>query len=231
MPTAKVLIIEDDENLRTVLADNLEDEGYEVYTASTVAAARETVAATPPDLVILDIMLPDGDGYRLCEEIRSAGYGGMVLMLTARSLDDDLVRGLDAGADDYLKKPYRLAELLARVRALLRRSGTIAAGGNEAPLRLGGFAIETVARRVVDERGAEIGLTPKEYELLMLLLDRTGVALHRQDILDAVWGADVVVDARTVDNFVSSLKKKLRWDEAASWRIATVRGVGYRFER
>ena len=226
--SARVLVVEDDEHLRLGLADNLEDEGYDVLVAADGAAAAARWVEGAPDLVVLDVMLPDTDGYRLCASRRRAGDATPVLMLTARSLEEDIVRGLDAGADDYLAKPYRLAELLARVRALLRRSAPPRATAGA--LRLGGAVVDPVARRVRDARGGEIGLTRTEYDLLLHLHAHRGEVRDRNAILDAVWGDDVVVEERTVDNFVSSLKKKLGWTSASPWRIATVRGVGYRFE-
>lgn len=226
MSTASILVVEDDENLRLALTDNLRDEGYRVTAAATGAAACAELEAGAFDLVILDVMLPDTDGYALCERLRRDGSDARVLMLTARTLEDDLVRGLDAGADDYLKKPYKLKELLARVRALLRRHGAVAPGG--APLT--SFRVEREARRVTSADGEEIALTRTELDLLLFFLDHEGRALRRDDILDAVWGREVHVDTRTVDNFVSNLKKKLGWTPESEFHIRTVRGVGYRFE-
>jgi DNA-binding response OmpR family regulator len=223
--TARVLVVEDDENLRVALRDNLEDEGHEVEAVATVAAAL--AARGPFDLVVLDVMLPDGDGYALCARLRAGGDRTPVLMLTARSLEDDVVRGLDAGADDYLVKPFRLRELLARVRALLRRGVAPAAPG---ALRLGDFRIDPEARRVTDAAGREVVLTRTELDVLLFFVRHANVALERDRILDAVWGAEVMVDPRTVDNFVLALKKKLCWTEAAPFRFRAVRGVGYRLE-
>jgi DNA-binding response OmpR family regulator len=225
--TAAVLIVEDDENLRLALADNLADEGHAVRAVATCAEARALLdAGAPFALVVLDVMLPDGDGYALCAALRARGDRVPVLMLTARSLEEDVVRGLDAGADDYLVKPFRLRELLARVRALLRR------GEGPAPdaLRLGEFRVDLEARRVVDGAGRDVELTRTELDMLVFFLRHAGVALDRDRILDAIWGAEVMVDPRTVDNFVSNLKKKLRWTEDAPFRIRAVRGVGYRLE-
>ncbi|MCA9541828.1 MAG: response regulator transcription factor [Myxococcales bacterium] len=223
--SATILVVEDDANLRLALQDNLEDAGHTVRVAATVAAARLALADGAPDLIVLDVMLPDGDGYSLCRALRAEGRATPVLMLTARSLEDDLVRGFDVGADDYVTKPYRLRELLARVQALLRRGGA----RPTAARRLGPFTVDPVARLVTGPAGP-VDLTATEFELLTFFLDRVGEALTRDAILDAVWGADVVVDPRTVDNFVSSLKKKLAWNQSASWRILSVRGVGYRLE-
>jgi DNA-binding response OmpR family regulator len=137
------------------------------------------------------------------------------------------VRGFESGADDYLAKPYRLRELLARVDALLRRAGARRA---PAGLRLGAVAIDREARTVHDAAGAEVSLTRTEFDLLVFFVEQAGVALSRDTILDAVWGEDVVVDPRTVDNFVSNLKKKLDWRPDAGWALHAVRGVGYRLE-
>ena len=223
-PVPAVLIVEDDANLRLALEDNLRDEGYDVQVAATVKAAREALAAQAPDVVVLDLMLPDGDGYALCRELRTKGLPSRVLMLTARTLEDDLVKGFEAGADDYLAKPYRLRELLARVAALARRRPAAAAGATH---RLGDFAIDEATRTVKGPAG-DVELTRKEFDLLVCLLRAGERVLSRDDILDAVWGKDVVVDAHTVDNFVSSLKKKLK---GPGFELKTVRGVGFRLVR
>jgi DNA-binding response OmpR family regulator len=223
---ADVLIVEDDENLRIGLVDNLENEGYRVHAVASGEEALSVVADRRFELFILDIMLPGIDGYSLCKKLRDGGVEAAVLMLTARNLENDLLRGFEVGADDYLAKPYRLRELLARVRALLRRKA-IRPGGT---LTLGEFNVDLTARRVTDSGGAELTFTRTEFDLLSLLLRRHSTALHRNDILDEVWGKDLVVDPRTVDNFVSSLKKKLRWTRKSPFRITSVRGVGYRLE-
>ncbi len=222
----RVLVVEDDENLRLALVDNLEDAGFVVEAAADVATAQARWEATAPDVVVLDIMLPDGDGYALCRAMRDAGSAAMVLMLTARTLEDDVVRGFEAGADDYLRKPYRLRELMARIGALTRRR-RVRASTTE---RFGRFVLDRDARKVTDVRGRELSLTRTEHDLLAFLLRHQGRALSRDQILDAVWGVDVMVEERTVDNFVSSLKKKLRWSAGDGYRISTVRGVGYRME-
>ncbi len=221
-----VLIVEDDENLRVALADNLEHEGIQVSTAASGREAETLLGTTHVDLVVLDIMLPDADGYTLCQRIRRDPRPPRLLMLTARTHEDDVVRGFDVGADDYLAKPYRLRELLARVRALLRR-------GEPAPetLALGELTIDVGGRAVRDPQGGEIDLTKTEFDLLWMLLRHAGEALDRDTILDELRGRSVMVDPRTIDNFVSSLKKKLDWTPESPWRIATVRGVGYRLER
>ena len=231
----RVLVVEDDDNLRETLADVLADEGFVANAVATGGAAIDSAREHPPDVVVLDIMLPDVDGYTVCKQLRDAGCTAGVLMLTARTLEDDVVRGFDSGADAYLAKPYRLRELLARIRALLRRGGasTAAAAASSSGTRiaLGPWRLDREARRVADGDGNEVELTRTEFDLLAFFVDRPGKALSRDQILHDVWGADVVVDPRTVDNFVSSLKRKLGWKSGADYAIVAVRGVGYRFER
>ena len=226
----RILIVEDDENLRVALADNLQAEGYAVSVAETGAGARACIASRTFDLVVLDIMLPDTDGYRLCRELRADQVNCRIMMLTARTLEEDIVRGFDAGADDYVEKPYRLALLLARIRALLRRGDAGPSRKAAGVLRFGGFELDPASRIVKNPRAETVDLTRKEFDLLRYFLVNPGRALARQQILDDVWGADLVVDERTVDNFVSSVKKKLVWSPSPGFRIVTVRGVGYRLE-
>ena len=222
--TSAVLLVEDDENLRVALRDNLVDEGYAVDVADTCAAARAAIARRPYDVVVLDLMLPDGDGYAICRELRADGSGARVLMLTARTLEDDVVKGFVDGADDYVAKPYRLRELLARVGALARRTG-----GPSTCSSFGGFTVDDDARLVRGPAGV-VDLTKSEFDVLRTLLTAKGRALSRDRILDEVRGRGVMVDERTVDNFVMSLKKKLAWSKDAPWRIASVRGIGDRME-
>jgi DNA-binding response OmpR family regulator len=225
---ARILVVEDDPNLRLTLVDNLEEEGYGVEAASTLAEARAKWKATDFDVVVLDIMLPDGDGYSLCRELRQAGTTSRVMMLTARTLEDDVVRGFEVGADDYLAKPYRLRELLARIRVLARR-GAPAAQPAEV-LAFDCFRVDLTSRRLLDAHGQAVELTRTEFELLVYLLRNAGKALTRDQILTSVWGEDVVVDGHTVDNFVSNLRKKLEWNSDSRFEIRSVRGVGYRMD-
>jgi DNA-binding response OmpR family regulator len=224
----RVLVVEDDPNLRLTLVDNLEEEGYVVEAASTLAEARAKWKATGFDVVVLDIMLPDGDGYSLCRELRQAGTSSRVLMLTARTLEDDAVRGFDAGADDYVAKPYRLRELLARIRVLARRGA--AAAPPEEVLSFDRFRVDLASRRLLDASGQPLELTRTEFDLLVYLLRNAGKALTRDQILSSVWGEDTVVDAHTVDNFISNLRKKLEWNSSSRFEIRSVRGVGYRMD-
>jgi len=231
--TERILVVEDDENLRLPLVDNLEDEGFAVEQAASGEAAIEAVRAEAFDVIVLDIMLPGISGYEVCKALRAEGSTAGVLMLTARSLEDDVVTGFDAGADDYLTKPYRLRELLARVRALLRRRAPPApAAVPDAPqtvVDVDGIQIDRSARTVIDPSGAPVELTRTEFDLLVFMLDHRGEALAREVILDKVWG-NVRVDPRTVDNFVSNLKKKLGWTKDRRFAFKAVRGVGYRLE-
>ena len=222
-----ILLVEDDPNLRLALRDNLENQGgYAVEEGASVREAREHLAKRSFQLILLDVMLPDGDGYTLCRALRDEGVTTPVLMLTARTLEDDVVRGFEAGAQDYLGKPYRLRELLARVGALVRRSG----GAPAKLVRFAGYKMDLDRRKVETPEGASVELTRTEFDLLAFLVRERERVLRRDDILDAVWGKDVVVDPHTVDNFVSSLKKKLGWNSASRFAIQTVRGVGYRME-
>ncbi|NMO16257.1 response regulator transcription factor [Pyxidicoccus fallax] len=221
-----VLIVEDDAHLRIGLRDNLQDEGYAVSEAPSARDAEPLLREREFDLLILDVMLPGEDGYSFCRRLRSQGVKSMVLMLTARSLEDDILRGFEAGAQDYLTKPYRLRELLARVRALVRRAGT----PPPQVMTFSGFTLDLGRRAVTRPDGTDVELTRTEFDLLAFLLRHKDRALPRGEILDAVWGRDVVVDPRTVDNFVSSLKKKLGWTSASGFSIHTIRGVGYRLE-
>ncbi len=230
----RILVVEDDENLRLPLVDNLEDEGFEVSPASTGEIAIELARTHVFDVIVLDIMLPGISGYEVCKALRAQGSRAGILMLTARSLEDDVVTGFDAGADDYLTKPYRLRELLARVRALLRRRS----GGSspEAPIKssettfdLDGVQIDRSARTVIDTEGQPVDLTRTEFDLLVFMVAHRGEAMAREVILDKVWG-NVRVDPRTVDNFVSNLKKKLGWTQDRKFTFRAVRGVGYRLD-
>lgn len=227
---SRVLVVEDDDNLRLVLADNLEIEGHAVTVARNLTEARRALDLAGYDLVVLDLMLPDGDGTSLARSLRTAGRPERVLMLTARTLEDDVVKGLDAGADDYVLKPYRLRELLARIRSLVRRGAATTPPAERRVLGFAGFALDLDARTLSAPDGHPITLTRTELDLLATFVAHAGLVRTRDQLLDAAWGRDVMVDERTVDNFVASLKKKLGWSPRATWRIVAVRGVGYRFE-
>ena len=228
-PTRVVLVVEDDENLRLALTDNLIEEGYLVESVATAAAALDAATRRNFSVVVLDIMLPDGDGYSVCQTLRNRGCTAGVLMLTARTLEDDVVRGFESGADDYLAKPYRLRELLVRVSALSRRESR-ARPAVTATSSIAGLEIDRRARTVRRRAGPPLELTRTEFDLLMCLIDHCGQAMAREDILDRVWGTGVVVEQRTVDNFISSLKRKLGWHAGCGFNIRAIRGIGYRFD-
>lgn len=218
-----VLLAEDDPAISEPLSRALEREGYSVLVAPDGATAVDIGLATDLGLVILDLGLPQIDGLEVCRRIRASGRDVPVLMLTARTDEVDFVVGLDAGADDYVGKPFRLAELLARVRALLRR---------RAPevIDIGGVRMETGARRVSID-GEEIALANKEFELLRVLMSRAGQVVTREEILAEVWNDPGMKTSKTLDMHMSWLRRKLAGESADLDRcIATVRGVGFRFD-
>lgn len=218
----RLLLVEDDENLRTTLADNLELEGYEVVECALVEQAKDWLSANSADLVVLDIMLPDGDGYQLCQWIRQRA-DVLVLMLTARNLEKDVVEGFDAGADDYVSKPYRSAELLARIKALLRRKQTPITRNLTT---INGFDVDWQLRQVT-RQSRVVHLTKTAFDILAHLFANLGSICSREQILDEVWGKNVYVDNRTIDNFVYNLKKQMAFGDGPDYQIKTVRGVGY----
>jgi DNA-binding response OmpR family regulator len=224
---SRILIIEDELPMRTALKDCLEAEGHRVLTAPDGEAGLERAVAEKPDLVLLDIMMPRLDGYAVCEALRRMEHPAAVLMLTAKGQVDDRVAGLDAGADDYLVKPFSTEELLARVRALLRR--TRRQTSTAAELVLGDVTIDLVKQTASRGRKA-IHLTAKEFAMLRLMLETPGEPVSRERFLDVVWGYGSFPTTRTVDNHVASLRTKLeRHPDRPQW-IKTVHGVGYRLE-
>lgn len=225
--TARILIVEDEDALVTLLTYNLQAAGYDVVTAKTSDDAMFILKDTTPDLVVLDWMLPGASGIEICRQIRSspATRNLAVIMLTARGEEADRLRGLATGADDYMVKPFSIAELLARIKALLRRS---APEKTADVLQKGGITIDRQAHRVT--RGArEISLGPTEYRLLEFFMQRAGRVLSRAQLLDNVWGHTAEVDERTVDVHVGRLRKSIvRGSEPDP--IRTVRGAGYVFD-
>ena len=220
---SRVLLAEDDEAIAEPLARALRREGHEVAVHGDGKAAYDAVRAGTADMLVLDLGLPGMDGLEVCRALRAGGHTLPVLVLTARNDEVDTVVGLDAGADDYVTKPFRLSELLARVRVQLRRQ----AGSG---LTVNGVRLDPEARRVwVD--GAEIALTTKEFELLRLLLQEAGSVVPRERIMREVWQTDWWGSSKTLDMHVSWLRRKLGDDAAAPRYIATVRGVGLRFEQ
>jgi len=232
----KILVVEDELTLQETLAYNLKHQGYAVETASDGPAALEVARRAHPDLIILDIMLPGIDGFEVCRILRQE-MTTPVLMLTARDDEIDRVVGLEVGADDYLTKPFSMRELLARVKALLRRvrmiKEEIVTDGNSPKsnqvLTFGDLIVD-LNRREVRLKEQALAFKPKEYELLLFLAQHRGQVLSREFILEKVWGWDFIGDSRTVDVHIRWLREKIELEPADPQRIITVRGAGYRFE-
>jgi DNA-binding response OmpR family regulator len=223
----RILIIEDELPMRTALADCLEGEGYRVLTAAEGETGLKRALEEKPDLVLLDIMMPRLDGYAVCAELRRRSNPVPILMLTAKGQIDDRVTGLDVGADDYLVKPFSTEELLARVRAMLRRVRR----ETQAPttLALGDVRIDLVKQTALRGR-KPLRLTAKEFAMLRLLAETPGEPVSRERFLDIVWGYAAFPTTRTVDNHIASLRAKLEPDPEKPRWIKTVHGVGYKLE-
>ena len=223
---ARVLVVEDNRDLAYGLRNSLEIAGYAVDVAADGAAGLAAARERDPQVVVLDLMLPEIDGYQVLRTLRAEGRTMPVLILTARGEEADKVLGFRLGADDYVTKPFGVLELLARVEALLRRS---AAPPPATTSRFGDVEVDRDAR-VVRRRGKAVELTPKEFDLLLALIDRRGNVVTRSDLLQAVWGYDETVVSRTVDTHVGELRRKLERDPASPEHIVTVWKVGYRLE-
>jgi DNA-binding response OmpR family regulator len=225
MGSEQLLLVDDDLSLLDALAFNLRSVGYQVITAADGVAALERARADGPDLVILDLMLPEVDGMVVCRSARQES-SVPILMLTACAGELDKIIGLEAGADDYLTKPFSLGELQARIRALLRRT---APRESREEVRSGNLALNLVSRRAfMGER--ELLLSPREFSLLAELVRHRGVVLSRDLLLTRVWGSDFIGDERTVDVHIRWLREKIEADPSHPVRIVTVRNIGYRFE-
>ena len=227
-----VLVIEDNRDLAYGLRNNLEIEGYQVEVADDGPKGLMRARAGSPDLIILDLMLPGMDGYRVLRALREEGRQTPILILTARGEEADKVRGLRLGADDYVTKPFGVLELLARVEALMRRAVVTTAGTESAaPLieRFGDVEVHCASRTVL-RRAQPVTLTPKEYELLLALIRRRGAVASRVELLTEVWGYSAAVLSRTVDTHVAELRRKLEDDLQAPRHLLTVRKAGYRLQ-
>jgi DNA-binding response OmpR family regulator len=225
---ATVLIVEDDEGIAMPLVRTLDREGYDVERVSEGSSAVAKALAGRVDLMILDLGLPDIDGLEVCRQVRAGGYDGGVLILTARGGELDRVVGLDVGADDYMSKPFGLAELLARTRALLRRSGGPQQPVEATPATTPGLRIDTQARRVWSGP-AEVPLTTKEFDVLALLSEDRGAVVTRERLMDEVWDSNWYGSTKTLDVTVGRLRQKLEESDTPA-RVVTVRGVGFRLE-
>ncbi|HEY4132704.1 MAG TPA: response regulator transcription factor [Gemmatimonadaceae bacterium] len=226
----RILVVEDNRNLATGLRNNLEIEGYEVEVAADGALGLSLARSTSPDLIILDLMLPGMDGYRVLKTLREDGIDTPVLILSARGEETDKVLGFHLGADDYVAKPFGLLELLARVDALLRRAASSGARAKlAAPVAFGDVQVDP-GTHTVRRSGEAVLLRPKEYDLLIALLQRKGQVASRAELLEEVWGYSGEVYSRTVDTHVAELRRKLEGNAADPRYILTVRKTGYRIQ-
>ncbi len=221
----KILVVEDEPEMARGLRDILEFEGYRVTTAGTGKEGLQCAASEAQDCIILDVMLPDLNGYLLCAQIRRQNINTPILMLTAKAQDYDKIRGLEVGADDYLTKPFSVGELLARVMALLRRSTRYA--GDIDVIQIGSSRVD-VSHFTVQRGKRELSLSHYEVELLKLLYANVNRPVTRDEILDRVWGTENYPTNRTVDNFIVKLRKKIEEDYRNPKHILTIYGVGYK---
>jgi len=230
LPMTTVLVVEDEESFVDALTIGLKREGFRVHVARDGAQALALFDAVQPDLVLLDVMLPKISGVDVCRQIRGRS-GVPIIMVTAKSAEIDTVVGLEVGADDYVTKPYRMRELVARMRAVLRRAPKDRLGIESGEvLEVGDVRLDPERHEVVI-RSQPVNLPLKEFELLALLLTNAGRVLTRDTLIDRVWGSDYVGDTKTLDVHIKRLRAKVEPDPAAPTRIVTIRGLGYKFER
>ena len=223
---ARILVAEDEADMAMGLRDNLQFEGYDVIVAGDGEAALDAAIQHTPDLILLDIMMPKMDGLEVCRRVREAGFIVPILMLTAKSQEIDVVRGLEVGADDYVTKPFSIRELLARVKAALRRTG--AGKGLSKILRIGEATVDLVKGKV--ERGDQTyNLGHFELEILKLLVENSEKPVDRSKLLDVIWGLEGFPATRTVDNHIVSLRRKIEPDAKHPRHIVTVHSIGYKF--
>ena len=226
----KVLVVEDDQNLLDVLKYNLRKEGYDVVTVVNGVQALDTARQEKPDFVILDIMLPEINGFEVCRILRKES-GVPILMLTARDDEMDKVIGLDLGADDYMTKPFQIREFLARIRAISRRTDMTGQQSNRETqvLQIKDITVDS-GRHIASFRDKLLNLTPKEFDLLVFLMKNKGIAFSREQLLEKVWGYDYLGGTRTIDVHIRWLREKIENDPEHPALLLTVRGVGYKLE-
>jgi two-component system alkaline phosphatase synthesis response regulator PhoP len=226
MSKERLLVVEDEEVIRVLLEDDLSMEGYDVATAGNGETALSMAGNQAYDLIILDVMLPGKDGFQVCRELRESGVGTPILMLTAKSQEIDKVLGLELGADDYVTKPFSPKELVARIRAILRRRA--APPENTERYHFGDVEVD-FKKFETRRRGEPLDLTAREYSLLRFLIENRDRAVDRFEILEEIWGEEADVFPRTVDSHIANLRKKIEEDPASPRHIVGVRSVGYRF--
>ena len=225
MNEGRILIVEDEPAMLRGLKDAFAAKGFEVVTAQDGEAGLDLALSKELDLILLDIMLPRVNGYQICRAAREHGLETPILMLTAKGREEDIILGLNLGADDYITKPFRIGELMARVRALLRRTKAQPA----ATFRFGDCELNLTTHKLF-RRGSEVEMTAKEFKLLAYFVSRQGRALARNDVLNAVWGHAVMVTPRSIDRCVTTLRAKIEPDPHHPRYIQTIRDIGYRFD-
>ncbi len=223
---ARILIAEDEPDMAMGLRDNLQFEGFEVLSAADGEQALEIAKTQRPDLILLDVMMPKMDGFEVCKSIRESGFNVPIIMLTARSQEMDIVRGLELGADDYITKPFSIRELLARIKVSLRHSG--AAPSTSRVLNVGESEIDLI-KGVVLRGDQKFSLGYFEIELLKMLTERAEQPVPRAELLEKIWGLDAFPTNRTVDNHIVSLRRKIEIDAKDPQHIITVHTIGYKF--
>jgi len=225
-----ILLVEDEEHLLKIIQLNLELEGYSVITAVTGIEALKEFRKSSFDLILLDVMLPEMNGFDVCEAIRKENTSVPILFLTAKGSGEDRVQGLKLGADDYLTKPFNLEELLLRIRILLKRSGSIK---NTAAIpdifTFGNNSINFITYGIKTANGEKMEITKREIALLKLLIERKGEVISREEILDKVWGTDVYPSSRTIDNYILAFRKYFELNQKEPQHFHSIRGVGYKF--
>ncbi len=224
----RILLVEDEESIRDVVRLNLELEGYEVVPCANGRKALDMIASQHFDLLLLDVMLPDVDGFTITEQVRLSNNEVPILILTAKDMAQDKITGLKKGADDYLTKPYNLEELLLRVQKLLRRSQRVKGEATEL-YEFGGNQVNFETFEALSFRGETLTLTKKETMLLKLLVERKNEVVSRNQILQAVWGYDIFPSTRTIDNFILAFRKYFEQDPREPRFFHSIRGVGYKF--
>jgi DNA-binding response OmpR family regulator len=232
MNEAKILVVDDEPTLSEVISYNLRQAGYVTVTAADADEALRIFKEEKPDLILLDVMLPQGSGFDVCRLIRQQGSNVPIIMLTARIAESDRVLGFELGADDYILKPFATRELIARVKALLRRSRTTSDESPATDLLVSatlGMTIDT-DKRSVSINGSEVRLSRKEFEVLALMVTHPGRVFERSVLLERIWGGEAVVDERTVDVHIRWLREKIEPEPSKPAHLLTLRGIGYKFQ-